>query len=180
MSNKTKNKAGFETLVLGETENRPVDNQSVTVRRDGPKGPARAIASSRRNFLKGTTALTAAGAAYWLGPKLMFRGKAYADALPAGGGVVLSDPALQPKFTEPAPNALDPGFKYIPSQGKYRVQLKQISHQTGLIHPRTKERLATEVWGYGSAGIPGPGVSWPGPTFEVKSLSAGGGSKAGL
>lgn len=45
--------------------------------------------------------------------------KAFAN--PAAMG--LSDPALQPKFVNLVPAALDPGFKYIKSMGKHKVKV---------------------------------------------------------
>ncbi|MEJ2353810.1 MAG: multicopper oxidase domain-containing protein [Anaerolineales bacterium] len=85
----------------------------------------------------------------------------------------MSDPALQPKFVELAPNALDPGFKFVPdpATGQYSVAIRETSnHSTGLIDPTNGRRLKTRVWGYGDE----RGPTWPGRTFEVKSVDAGG------
>ena len=81
----------------------------------------------------------------------------------------LSDPALQPKFANPAPNALARSFLFRPRGGRrsYRVGIHEAVHYTGLIDPATGTPLPTPVWGYGQA--PGRGVSWPGRTFEVQS-----------
>ncbi len=57
---------------------------------------------SRRRFIQGTTVLGAAS--------LMPRWVRKAWAKTQGPG--LSDPAMQPKFMNPVPNALDPGFIY--------------------------------------------------------------------
>jgi FtsP/CotA-like multicopper oxidase with cupredoxin domain len=83
-----------------------------------------------------------------------------AFAAPLGAG--LSDPALQPKFFEPAPNALDPGYKYA----GYTVGVGyNPNHETGLINPTTNARLKTPIFGYGENGA----YLWPGKTFEVQS-----------
>jgi FtsP/CotA-like multicopper oxidase with cupredoxin domain len=75
----------------------------------------------------------------------------------------LSDPALQPKFVEIAPNALDPGFKYsLDSTGEYTVGVGSTVQETGLVNPSGK-RLQTPLFGYGQDGV----YTWPGKTFEV-------------
>ena len=117
---------------------------------------------NRRGFLKGA-AVAGAGLAL---PGLS--GGRYARAAPLAPG--LSDPARQPKFVEPALNALDPGFvlrdlnpRGSNAQGpNYQIRMSDALQQTGLIDPDTGRRLETKVWGYGV----GP-VSWPGPTIQV-------------
>ena len=80
----------------------------------------------------------------------------------------LSDPALQPKFTEPVPNALDPGFKYRPYlRDRYLVGVGAAWHQTGLINPEWSRSLSTKIYGYGQRFK----YTWPGMTFEVKKSS---------
>jgi spore coat protein A len=124
----------------------------------------------RRTFLKlstmtGSSALLAAK--YGLGRR--------AFALPAVPG--LSDPALQPKFAELAPNALDPEFLFkdlnqnggAAQQPNFSLRIREAVQQTGLIDPRNGRRLKTRIWGYGA-----DTVSWPGQTFQVMSTSAGG------
>jgi len=94
-------------------------------------------------------------------------------ALAASAKVGLSDPALQPKFANPVPDALSPGFIYQPDKhGRYKVQVGATIQETGLIDPATGIPLQTPVWGYGaqSDGV----FTWPGRTFQVKSVSAGG------
>ena len=87
----------------------------------------------------------------------------------------LSDPGLQPKFVEPAPNALDPGFLFkdfggTPSKKpNFRIKASKTKQQTGLINPSTGRKLTTDLWGYGQNT-----VSWPGQTIQVVSSSAGG------
>jgi spore coat protein A len=95
-------------------------------------------------------------------------GRAY--AVPAAAG--LSDPALQPKFLELAPNALDPAFLFKDlsrnggpaQQPNFSLRVAETVQQTGLINPQNGRRLKTAVWGYGS-----DTVSWPGQTFQVMS-----------
>jgi FtsP/CotA-like multicopper oxidase with cupredoxin domain len=87
-------------------------------------------------------------------------------AAPAAMG--LSDPALQPKFVNNVPNALDPGFKFMPNPitGQYGVSIRETNnHYTGLIDPKNGRLLKTTVWGYGDE----RGPTWPGRTFEVQS-----------
>ncbi len=125
---------------------------------------------TRRDFVKLSGAATAgffvSTQARWTAP---------AAAVPAARG--LSDPALQPKFIELAPNALDPGFLFKDlnenggpvRQPNFSVRARQTRQETGLIDPRNGRRLKTNVWGYGA-----DTVSWPGQTFQVMSTSAGG------
>jgi FtsP/CotA-like multicopper oxidase with cupredoxin domain len=114
----------------------------------------------RREFVK-LTSLAAAGltAPSWAR-------RAAAEALARG----LSDPALQPKFANPVPNPLAPAFRYQPdATGRFRVSLRETRQETGLV-ARNGRRLSTRVFGYGDS----RGPTWPGRTFEVKSVSAGG------
>jgi spore coat protein A len=99
-------------------------------------------------------------------------------AVPAAAG--LSDPALQPKFVELAPNALDPGFlfKDLNQNGgpvqkpNFSIRVSETVQETGLIDPGNGRRLKTTVWGYGVNT-----VSWPGQTFQVmSSLNGNGGA----
>ncbi|MGD2026327.1 MAG: hypothetical protein PVI99_00805, partial [Anaerolineales bacterium] len=91
--------------------------------------------------------------------------KTFAAPLAAG----LSDPALQPKFVNVVPNALDPGFIYAPGKDDiYRVIIKESKQETGLVHPKSGKRLSTTIWGYGNDDDE-LGVTWPGRTFQVTS-----------
>ncbi|MEJ2353388.1 MAG: multicopper oxidase domain-containing protein [Anaerolineales bacterium] len=120
---------------------------------------------SRREFLK-LSAITG-------GALVMPRGmrRAFAEAQ-LSDRATLSDPALQPKFVNLAPNALDPGFKYVPNPitGQYNVSIRETKQMTGLINPKNGKMLSTPVFGYGDNNF----YTWPGRTFEVKSVSAGG------
>ncbi|MEJ2637424.1 MAG: multicopper oxidase domain-containing protein [Calditrichia bacterium] len=83
----------------------------------------------------------------------------------APAGLELSDPALQDKFAIFAPNALDPGFKYIPTRNGnfYNIGIaKNANHITGL--QNGDAAVKTPIWGYGQNGA----VTWPGMTFEVQ------------
>jgi spore coat protein A len=118
---------------------------------------------NRRQFLK-LTAATGAG----LAAPLRLAGSGALGRIPtvfaAPLGAGLSDPALQPKFVEAAPNALDPGYKYT---APYTVGVGyNAGHETGLINPTTNARLTTPIFGYGEPGQP---YLWPGKTFEVWS-----------
>ncbi|MBW2497979.1 MAG: multicopper oxidase domain-containing protein [Deltaproteobacteria bacterium] len=114
----------------------------------------------RRDFMK-LSAIAGAGA---LSPA--WARKALAVALAPG----LSDPALQPKFEYPVPNALDPSFRYQPDKkGRYKVRIRQGRQKTGLVDS-AGNLLDTTIWGYGD----GRGPTWPGRTFEVQSAGSGG------
>jgi spore coat protein A len=116
---------------------------------------------TRRDFLKLSGASIAALYATTRGRSLM---RAFGAPIAPG----LSDPALQPKFVNLAPNALDPGFKFIPNPvtGQYSVSIRENSnHYTGLIDPKNGRPLKTTVFGYGDE----RGPTWPGRTFEVQS-----------
>jgi len=123
---------------------------------------------SRRDFLKIST-LMGAGT-YFATSKTGSFARAFAAAQIPG----LSDPALQPKFANPVPDAMAPGFIYQPDKktGEYFVTIKKAQQATGLVNPVTGKALKTSVWGYGD---PNDGlITWPGRTFQVKSFSAGG------
>ena len=121
------------------------------------------IAVTRRQVLK--TGLCA-GACMML-PWQVNR-EAFAAMLADG----LSDPALQPKFVELAPNALDPGFlfKDLNERGRpahkpnFSIKIRETVQQTGLINPRNGRKLNTKIWGYGNDTI-----SWPGQTIQVRT-----------
>jgi FtsP/CotA-like multicopper oxidase with cupredoxin domain len=109
-----------------------------------------------------------AGAVAFARTKLGWLAPAWAAPLAAR----LSDPALQPKFEESVPNALDPGFRFEPvpngaMAGKFNVSVRQTSQETGLRHRGTGRRLSTTLWGYGYDDA--RGVTWPGRTFQVRS-----------
>ena len=119
--------------------------------------------ATRRQFIK-YSGLT--GFALYADSKLGWVRRAF--AAPAAAG--LSDPALQPKFTNLVPDALNPGFKILTptSNDKFLQVFAGASLQhTGLEHNGSP--VPTPVWGYGTdfwnSGIP----TWPGPTFEVRS-----------
>jgi spore coat protein A len=76
----------------------------------------------------------------------------------------LSDPALQPKFVNPVPDALAPSFKYYSPNGKFKVAVGPSMQMTGLMSGSIP--VPTPVWGYG---LNGKGFTWPGRTFEVQS-----------
>jgi FtsP/CotA-like multicopper oxidase with cupredoxin domain len=110
----------------------------------------------RRDFLKLSGAAGVAAAL----PFSRWVAKARAKGLIDG----LSDPAAQPKFMEPVPNALDPGFIYDTSKGKIKVAVGPTVQETGLVDA-AGNRLSTPLWGYGSDKF----YTWPGRTFEVQS-----------
>jgi spore coat protein A, manganese oxidase len=116
---------------------------------------------TRRDFLKlgGVSAAAIYAAAH---------GNPLIRALAEPAALGLSDPAFQPKFVNNVPNALDPGFKFMPNpvKGQYSVSIRETSrHYTGLIDPKNGRHLRTRVWGYGDE----RGPTWPGRTFEVQS-----------
>ncbi len=87
-----------------------------------------------------------------------------ARALAAIAAPGLSDPAIQPKFANIVPNALDPGFKYTPLlPNRYLIGIGASRQKTGLINSRGRP-VWTKIYGYGQ----GLNYTWPGMTFEVK------------
>jgi FtsP/CotA-like multicopper oxidase with cupredoxin domain len=124
---------------------------------------------TRRQVLK---AAMIGGAGLMLPLRFLPR-KAFGVPLAAG----LSDPALQPKFVELAPNALDPGFlfKDLNQNGRpvqkpnFSIRVAPTTQQTGLIDPRNGRKLKTKLFGYSNES-----VTWPGQTIQVMSTSAGG------
>ncbi|MDH3688344.1 MAG: multicopper oxidase domain-containing protein [Gammaproteobacteria bacterium] len=110
---------------------------------------------SRRRFMQ-------AGAVTGTGLLLPWRfGMRFARADTQGPG--LSNPTLQPKFTETVPNALDPSFIYDTSKGKIKVAVDETVQMTGLVGPDGVTPVPTTVWGYGSDKF----YTWPGRTFQV-------------
>ena len=119
---------------------------------------------NRRDFLSLSIKAALASGAFALGPAGLVAWSRKAGAMPLIPG--LSDPVLQPKFVNPAPNALDPSFKFYSHRGKYDIQMQQTMQMTGLLGADGVTPVATPVWGYGQR-FKGP--TWPGRTFEVKS-----------
>ena len=110
----------------------------------------------RREFLQ----LTGAAGITATLPCSRWVAKARAEGLIDG----LSDPALQPKFVEQVPNALDPAFIYDTSKGKIKVAVGPTTQQIGLVDGGGK-KLWTPLWGYGDKHL----YTWPGRTFQVQS-----------
>ena len=109
---------------------------------------------SRRELVLGASALTLAG--------LLAKRGANADVLMDG----LSDPALQPKFTQIVPNAADPAFFTRPFAGAgYQMQVGQARQFTGLVGANGSP-VGTTIWGFGQ---PGRAPSWPGYSFNVRA-----------
>ena len=122
---------------------------------------------NRRQFLKLSLA---AGAGFVIRVKAdglggQLGGELQAEAAPAAEGLQLSDPALQPKFANLVPDAMAPGFKFVPNKGKIKVAAGPSVQYTGLLGPGGTP-VPTPVWGYGDTSM---GYTWPGRTFEVKS-----------
>lgn len=82
--------------------------------------------------------------------------------------VRLLDPVKQPKFVNPLPNPLDPGFVFRPSDGPagYRIAAKQFEGSVGLMAADSRTPLETSLWGYAG---PDQAPSVPGRTFVVRS-----------
>ncbi|HEX6141185.1 MAG TPA: hypothetical protein VFZ01_00580, partial [Geminicoccaceae bacterium] len=117
---------------------------------------------SRRRFLKTSAFVGAGTAASWA----WHLKRAGAEPLAMG----LSDPALQPKFVEPAANALDRAFLYNNFSGQgapvadlsFTVRAGNTIQETGLVAPSGR-RLRTALYGYGNDLI-----TWPGQTSQVQ------------
>ena len=99
-----------------------------------------------------------------------------ADAFGAPLMPGLSDPALQPKFANPVPDAMAPGFHYVADKaGRYRVQIREAVQQTGLVGIDGVTPVSTPVWGYADQNDKGrSAATWPGKTFNIMSAQAGG------
>ncbi|MFV2056250.1 MAG: multicopper oxidase family protein [Thiohalomonadales bacterium] len=116
----------------------------------------------RRDFLKFGVSAGATGLAVGVLGSGVLSNRAYAQALEVG----LSDPALQPMFTEKVRSALDKKFKFKPRNDHiYDVRAALTTQMTGLRNSLGIP-LSTPVWGYAA---PGDMPTWPGKTFEVKS-----------
>lgn len=116
----------------------------------------------RRNFL--TLSIKSAMAAGMSSaiPLSLLRTHTSHAAIAAAG---LSDPAVQPLFSHPAPNALSAAFKYhIGRRRKLRIHTAQAVQMTGLVGADGTTPVPTTIWGYGEDG---GGVTWPGKTLEV-------------
>ncbi|MDH3308439.1 MAG: multicopper oxidase domain-containing protein [Acidimicrobiia bacterium] len=113
---------------------------------------------TRRDFVKLSAA---SGAGLWLSSRIGYTARAF--AVTQGPG--LSDPAIQPKFGNRVPNALDPAFIYDVKKGKITVSVGQAVQQTGLVGPDEVTPVPTTIWGYGDKNA----YTWPGMTFQVKS-----------
>ena len=111
---------------------------------------------SRRQFFK-LSAATGIGLA--VGARSLGTRTAFAAPLMPG----LSDPVIQPKFVNLAPNALDPGFKYAGTT----IGVGETKQMTGLVAPDGITPLVTKLWGYGEGGV----YTWPGKTIEVTRSS---------
>ena len=103
---------------------------------------------SRRDFAR---LAGLGGVGLYVGGRAALVGGNAAHTVPAAAG--LSDPSVQPKFVELAPNALDPAFlfKDLNDRGKaasrpdFRVRIAQTVQQTGLVDPRSRRRLRPGV-----------------------------------
>jgi len=119
------------------------------------------LTPSRRGFLKGSAALAGA---YWLGPNLMFGGRAMAQ-IPGGtlapGDV---DKYVLPLVKPPA-MPLSKGSNR--NKDKYNIAVRQFSQR--ILSPPHPE---TTVWSYGSADFPGTvaeGGTFNYPAFTVEA-----------
>ncbi|MFC6672171.1 multicopper oxidase family protein [Marinobacterium aestuariivivens] len=115
----------------------------------------------RREFLTlSIRSAMAAGMTASIPVALLRAHSSHAAILAAG----LSDPAMQPLFKHAVPNALDPGFKYMPEAGRLRIRAAPAVQMTGLVGADGETPVPTAVWGYGPHN---DGVSWPGRTIEM-------------
>jgi len=116
----------------------------------------RPFALTRRGFLHTTAA---AGAAYWLGPKLMLGGRAVAQipggTLPPGDVIKYALPLIKPPAM--------PG-KSNKNRDKYKIAVRQF--QQRILSP---PHPMTTVWSYGS--VDHPGTALEGGTFNYPAFT---------
>jgi hypothetical protein len=117
----------------------------------------------RRDFL--TISIKSAMAAGMTSaiPFSLLRSHTAHAAIAAAG---LSDPAVQPLFTNLAPNAMSASFKFVPKNNKLGIQMAQAVQMTGLVGTDGVTPVSTTVWGYGENG---KGVTWPGAAGGYQS-----------
>ena len=117
----------------------------------------------RRDFLTiGVKSAMAAGLTAAVPVSLLRTHTAHAAILSAG----LSDPAAQPLFTNPAPNAMSAAFKYVAKNNKLTIAMGQAIQMTGLVGTDGLTPVPTTIWGYGTREL---GVTWPGRTLEINT-----------
>lgn len=119
----------------------------------------------RREFLTlSIKAAMAAGYTSAIPYSLLRSTTAHADLLAAG----LSDPAIQPLFTNTMPNMLAAPYVFENNAvNKLNIIVEPASHSTGLLGVSRNGRLKavkTAIWGYGANDR--IGVTWPGRTIE--------------
>ena len=115
---------------------------------------------TRRRFLQ-ATAVAGAGLSLPLTAQWSRPIRASDDP---GDGILL-DPATQPRFVNPLPNPLVPGFVFQPQAivdgiPHYDIEVRQFDQALGL-YGSSGEALMTTVWGYGTAAQP---ATYPGRT----------------
>jgi spore coat protein A, manganese oxidase len=114
---------------------------------------------SRRSFLKSGAALGAASVA---SPALMFARTALAQTVNSA-----LNATQVPKFVEALTNPLDPAFIFRPDVAggnAYTINISEFTQQLGIVNSGGT-RLATTLWGYGTAA---QSPTFPGRTFEVQ------------
>ena len=117
----------------------------------------------RRDFLTiSVKSAMAAGLTAAVPVSLLRTHTAHAAILAAG----LSDPAAQPLFTNPAPNAMSAAFKYVAQNNKLNIVMGQAIQMTGLVGTDGYTQVPTTIWGYGTKKL---GVTWPGRTLEINT-----------
>jgi spore coat protein A len=118
---------------------------------------------TRRRFLQsGAAAAAAVTLSGGLGGARAVRA---ADPEPDG----LLDPATQPRFVNPLPNPLAPGFAFVPDSttggvDRYDIAIRQFTQHLGL-YDAAGNPLPTTVWGYGTATQP---PTYPGRTIHAR------------
>jgi FtsP/CotA-like multicopper oxidase with cupredoxin domain len=123
---------------------------------------------NRRQFLKLSAAAGAGMFVPWTATRSGANPLGVQRAFAAPAVAVRSDPASQPKFVNPVPDALAPGFKYEPLKNNknkvaYAVGVGMTQQYTGLVY--NGAQVPTPLFGYGQGGT----YTWPGKTFEVRS-----------
>lgn len=130
---------------------------------------------TRRGFLKTSIAGTAVAATPALLPKDALAQAAPPHFVTDAAGVNVLNPAFQPKFVTPVPNAASAAFTYTNAGAPniYVIGVEASTHATGLVAANGTTPLTTPIWGYAGYGN-NAAAAVDGPTFPGRTIFARG------